>query len=209
MADTKQPESIQMVLFNAAPAPLKREMALLQRRAYPDADQTLDELPPPTALTIDDEVPRVHDAALDAISFYSRVGSTMISYAGVVRKTISHDGQQFAVAGLSCVMTDKDYWGRGFGSQTVVAATRWIEHSDTDFGIFTCDPPLAPFYERAGSWPVVPDVVLIGSAEEGALCSADLGKAVLMRLFSQKARSSEKRLRNTTINLDLPLGQFL
>jgi hypothetical protein len=115
----------------------------------------------------------------------------------------------FKIAGLSSVATDRDYQGRGFGLRTVAAATRWIEQSDTDFGIFTNDPPLADFYIRAGSWPVVPDVVLIGSRDEGALCSAALQKVVLMRLFSAEARAAASKLRCTTIDLDFPVGQFL
>ena len=210
MADSHQPHSLHSVSFNAAPASLQYEIALLHGRAYPEPDHLSGSPARTTLSTIrDDSVPRLHHAALDVMSFYLCVGTKMVSYAGVVRKTIDHDGDQFALAGLSCVATDKEFWGRGFGSRTVAAATRWIERGGMDFGIFSCDPPLGSFYERAGSWAVVSDVVLLGSAHEGALSSAYLDKIVLMRLFSQKALSCEARLRNTTIDLDLPLGQFL
>ncbi|MDJ1157924.1 hypothetical protein QNA08_06715 [Chelatococcus sp. SYSU_G07232] len=130
-------------------------------------------------------------------------------YAGVVRTTIRHAGQSFAIAGPSCVATDPAYRGRGFATRAVAAATRSIEHSDRDVGIFTCDPPLARFYARAGAWPVVPHVVLVGSRDEGALDSTPLGKAGLMRLFSAKARAAAEELSHTTIDLGLPVGQFL
>ena len=113
------------------------------------------------------------------------------------------------MAGLSCVATDPNFQARGFGLRTVAAATRWIEQSPVDFGIFTCDPPLAYFYARAGAWPVVKDVVLIGSRDDGALRSDLLGKAVLMRLFSAKARAAASTLSHTVIDLGLPVGHFL
>ncbi|HEX3349547.1 MAG TPA: GNAT family N-acetyltransferase [Acetobacteraceae bacterium] len=192
------PDSIQSVSYNEAPDALRREMALLQRRANSNIWRTPDETVPP-----------LHDAALDALSFYFCVDGKMVSYAGLVRKTLRHAGQMFKIAGLSGVATDRDYQRRGFGMRTVAAATRWIEQSDTDFGIFTCDPPLADFYIRAGAWPVVPDVVLVGSRDEGALCSVALQKVVLLRLFSAKARAAASKLSYATIDLDLPVGQFL
>jgi predicted N-acetyltransferase YhbS len=146
---------------------------------------------------------------LDALSFYLIADSRVVSYTAVVHKQITHGDETFWIAGLSCVATDPDYQGRGLGSRTVGAATRTIEHSTTDIGIFTCDPPLARFYARAGAWPVVPEVVLIGSRHDGALSSVFLQKVVLMRLFSAKAQAAAGRLCRTTINLDLPVGQFL
>jgi len=146
---------------------------------------------------------------LDALSFYLVAHGRVVSYAAVVHKQIRHGDATFWIAGLSCVATDPDYQGRGLGSRIVGAATRCIEHSTTDIGIFTCDPPLAAFYARAGAWPVAPDVVLIGSRHDGALSSVSLRKVVLMRLFSAKAQAAVGQLRQTTIDLDLPLGQFL
>jgi len=190
-------EAIQSIFYNQASDDLRREIALLQYRAEPNDDSTPDEL-----------TSSLHDPSLDAVSFYLMSEGLMVSYAAVVRKTIQHDGETFSIAGLSCVATDKAYQGRGFGLRTVAAATKWIEQSKADFGIFTCDPPLARFYALAGDWPVVADVTLIGSRDEGALCSASLQKVVLMRLFSAKAIAAAPRLRQTTIDLGLPVGQF-
>lgn len=189
---------VQSIPYNRAPPALRREMDLLQHRAQPDIGSMPNDAP--TSL---------HDATLQALSFYCHADGKMVSYAGVVSKTIRHGGQTFDIAGLSCVATDRDYQGRGFGLRTVAAATGWLERSNKDFGIFTCDPRLARFYARAGAWPVVPDVVLIGSRDEGALCSVSLQKVVLMRLFSAKAHGAAASLANTTIDLGLPIGQFL
>lgn len=192
------PNLIQSISYNQAPEALRREIAVLQHRAEPGASPMA-----VGAATFE------HHAALDALSFYSSADGAMVSYAAVVCKAIRHGGQTFNIAGLSSVATDPDYRRRGFGLRTVAAATRWIAQSNTDLGLFTCDPPLAYFYARAGDWPVLPDVVLIGSRDEHALCSMSLNKVVLMRLFSAKARAFASMLRHTSIDLDLPVGQFL
>src|SRR5262245_25943816 len=191
-------DELHVIPYNRAGDPLRRAIALLQHRVAPTT------VPLPG-----DPLPPEHDLMLDALSFYLLAGSRVVSYAAVVHKQIEHGAETFWIAGLSCVATDPEYQGRGFGSRIVGAATRYIEQSTIDFGVFTCDPPLARFYARAGAWPVAVDVVLIGSHDDGALTSMALQKVVLMRLFSAKAQAAAAQLRQTVINLDLPVGQFL
>ena len=191
------PGEIHVIPYNRACDQLRREIAFLQHRVAPAV------VPPPV-----DPIPPEHAPALDALSFYLMDDNRVVSYAAAVHKQIRRGDETFWIAGLSCVATDPDYQGRGLGSRVVAAATRYLEHSAIDIGVFTCDPPLAGFYARAGSWPAAPDVTLIGSHHDDALSSASLRKVVLMRLFSEKARAAAD-LRQTTINLDLPVGQFL
>jgi GNAT superfamily N-acetyltransferase len=188
---------IHAIAYNHTSEPLRRAIALLQHHAAPEI------VPPP-----DDPVAPEHDPMLEALSFYLAMDGRVVSYAAVVHRQIVHAGTPLRLAGLSCVATDRAYQRRGLGARTVAAATRCIEDSDTDIGIFTCDPPLAYFYERAGGWPIAPDVVLIGSSHPDALNSARLGKAVLMRLLSTRARTMAAALQTATIDLGLPLGQF-
>ena len=189
---------IHAIPYNRAGDALRRGIACLQYRAAPAAG------PPPS-----DPIPPEHDPVLEALAFYLIADSQIVSYAAVVYKQIIHADTTFWIAGLSCVATDPDYQHQGLASRVVGAATSSIEQSATDIGIFTCDPPLAGFYARAGAWPVVPDVTLIGSRHDGALSSVSLQKVVLMRLFSGKAQAAAAQLRQTVINLDLPVGQFL
>ncbi|AIW84792.1 acetyltransferase family protein [Bacillus mycoides] len=190
---------VQSTDYNQVSDALRREIALMLQRVWPDFDPLPEE-----------KIPETHLKEFNVRSFYSYIDGKLVSYAGVVRKTIHHKGQPFNIAGLSCVATDPDYHGQGLGLHTVTAATEWIEkQSDIDFGIFTCKPSLAPFYNRAGSWPVIPDVVLISRKDEDALSSASLEVVVLMLLFSKKAKSHKSMLRHTTINLDFPVDQFL
>jgi hypothetical protein len=150
----------------------------------------------------------LHGPEFDCLSFYIRLAGRVISYAAVASKTIDHAGHTFALGGLSSVMTDPAHQRRGLGSATVAAATRWMERSDLDVGVFTCDPPLAGFYAKAGAWPVVADVVLVGSRQHGALRSDVLEKVVLMRLLSGKAAAASA-WQATTIDLAIPVGGFL
>jgi len=192
------PGEVESVAYNESPDDLRRRFAWLRHRADPAARPVPGET-----------VSAQHDRALNAVSFYSCVDGDVVSYAAAVRKTIRHGERVFDIAGISSVVTDPAFRGRGFGARTVSAATRWIEHSGADFGIFTCDPPLARFYAWAGGWPVAPNVVLIGGRSQAALRSDTLGKAVLMRLFTRKALDAARILAGATIDLDLPDGQFL
>ncbi|MBM3534140.1 MAG: GNAT family N-acetyltransferase [Alphaproteobacteria bacterium] len=191
-------DGIEQVFYSEAPPDLRRRFALLRHRADPV-------LRPMPGETVRD----LHDPALSAVSFYTCSGEAVISYAAVLRKTIRHAAQTFEIAGLSAVLTDPEFRGRGFGRRTVAAATRWIGESGADLGLFTCDPPLARFYARAGAWPVAGNIVLIGGRSATALRSDMLGKVVLMRLFTPHAMAAEPVLSQATIDLDLPDGQFL
>jgi GNAT superfamily N-acetyltransferase len=192
-----QSNEIYAISYNHTNGPLRRAIAQLQHRAFSI-------LPPPS-----DVVTPEHDPMLNALSFYLIADGHVVSYAAVVYKAILYGDVEFEIAGLSCVATDPEYQGRGLGTRAVAAATRAIEHSAVDFGVFTCDPALVPFYIRAGAWQAAPDVELIGSQHAGALTSRGLQKDVLIRLFSEKAHDRAEQLFKATLNLDLPVGQFL
>ncbi|AGK47426.1 hypothetical protein BTI_1137 [Burkholderia thailandensis MSMB121] len=52
--------------------------------------------------------PLIHDPRLDAMSFYVSTSSNceVVSYAALVRMTISHAGKCLSIGGLSWVATD-------------------------------------------------------------------------------------------------------
>lgn len=107
--------------------------------------------------------------------------------------------------GLSCVATDPEYHGQELGLRTVPAATQWIEkQSDIDFGIFKCKL----FYNRAGVWAMILDMILFGSLDGGALSSESLDVVVLMRLFSEKAIANESHCVIPRFILILRLASF-
>ncbi|WGS45362.1 GNAT family N-acetyltransferase [Burkholderia sp. JSH-S8] len=192
------PDTVEAIRYGWASDALRHAFAALQCRVYPE---------PGSSGTPADVL--LHDPSFDCLSFYIGVAERVVSYAAAARKTIVHAGATLEIAGLSCVMTDPAWQGRGLGLRTVAAATRCMERSNLDIGIFTCDPHLVRFYAQAGKWEVARNVVVIGSRDEGALRSDTLGKVVLMRLFSARAIAAATTLGHATIDLDLPVGQFL
>lgn len=199
LTDLPAPSDLVYALpYNRAGAALRREIAWLQHRADPAVS------PAPR-----EPIPPEHDPALDALSFYIIADRRVVSYAAVVYITIRHDGEALLAAGLSCVATDPACRRRGLGWRVVAAATRSILDSTVDLGLFTCDPPLIPFYARAGGWQAAPDVVLLGNRHPGALTSIGLGKAVMMRLVSDRAQCMTTSLEHAVIDLNLPPGQFV
>jgi GNAT superfamily N-acetyltransferase len=186
---------VESIAYNLAPESLRREIDVLQALAYGPHQAEGGDAP-------------LHDPALNAQSCFIRCNGQVISYAGVVTKTVQHAGQLFVVSGLSCVATDPAYRRQGLARRVVATATSYMAHSGVDFGVFTCAPELVPLYARVGSWMMAPGVRLIGSRHAGALTSESLGVAVLMRLFSARAHAAAMTLLRGTIDLDLPDGQF-
>lgn len=189
---------VQTLLYDDASAPLRRAITSLVDAAYGSTDSTSDDAARP-----------LHAPGLHARSFFICIDGRVVSYAGVISKTIQHGGQSFTIAGLSSVATDPAHQRQGLATRVIATATRHIEQSGVDIGVFTCAPALAPLYAAAGSWPIAPDVVLIGSRAPGALSSAALDVVVLMRLLSDTARGAADNLLHGTIDLDLPVGEFL
>jgi GNAT superfamily N-acetyltransferase len=177
---------------------VRRDIALLMHRVWPDQ----------SAPSQGEAMPEEHDPELDVLCCFIYRGNRLLSYAAILNFTLSHAGQAFSVAALSCVATDPAYQNQGLSSLVVSAATRCIENSHADIGLFTCDPPLASFYAKAG-WPAVSGVAVIGSHDTGALSSTELGKVVLLRMLSEHAYDHAAAFANTTLSLGLPLGQFV
>lgn len=193
--------TVQSFPYNKATVALRKEIAGLLSTVWPDTD-----LPS----LIQNELPISHRAELAAQSFCCYTGDILVGYAAVIHKEIFHCEHRFMIAGLSCVATHPDYRGRGIGSAVVSAATEYLAaQNDIDFGIFTCHPDLAAFYQSAGGWEISPEIILIGSHDAGALSSKTLNVVVLLRLFSEKAQANKTLFCMEPINLDFPVGEFI
>ena len=124
----------------------------------------------------------------------------VVATADILSKHIVHDGEAFEASGLSAVVTDPAHRGRGYGHEVVVAARLEIERSGADLGIFTCDPPLLGFYERAG-WRHLPGTVVIGGTPDDPFPSDALDKVTLGGFFSPLALAQEQRFVRARIEL--------
>jgi GNAT superfamily N-acetyltransferase len=90
--------------------------------------------------------------------------------------------------------------GRGHGRRLVTAARDLIAGRGTDLGIFTCDRPLAGFYESAG-WQVLPETVLIGGTPDRPFPSDQFDKVTLAAFFTDHARRYAKTFDHARIAL--------
>lgn len=128
-----------------------------------------------------------HDPALRPWSMLLVQDGRVLSALTILSKRITHQGRPYAASGLSSVVTDAGARGHGHGRHLVEAARDTIARSGADLGLFTCDRPLRPFYERAG-WQELPGAVLVGGTREEPFPSDQFDKAVMACFFSDAAR---------------------
>jgi len=157
------------------PGALRLQMVALQDRAWP-----VDEPTGPAPW---------HDPALSPVSMLLVRGDRVLAALDVLSKTLDHAGERWAASGLSAVVTDEAERGHGYGGRLVVAARERIAGSGVDLGLFTCDPELRGFYERAG-WELLPGTTVVGGTREDPFPSDALGKITFGGFFSARAISS-------------------
>ena len=141
-----------------------------------------------------------HDSALSPISMTLVADGRVLASLDILSKQIEHAGERYAASGLSTVMTDVAARRQGHGRRLVGAARSAIAASGADLGIFTCDRPLAPFYESAG-WAVVPGAVLVGGTPEEPFPSDQWDKVTLAAFFSAKAQRGAESFAGARIAL--------
>jgi aminoglycoside 2'-N-acetyltransferase I len=151
----------------------------------------------------------IHDLSLDPICvmLLSKEGK-ILSYAAILSKSISHEGNTYQAAGLSCVATQPNQRYFGYGKKVVKVATKIInENKSIDLGLFTCDHNLIPFYSQCG-WKILKNSFLIGGSREEPFPSDVLGKTTLIRLLSNKAKENAVDFSKSPIYLELRKGDL-
>ncbi len=91
------------------------------------------------------------------VSIIMAEGNLVIAHTEVVWKTLEHDGQSYKMYGLSGVFTFP-FRKKGYGTQVVKAAKKYMEKSDGDIVLFPSSKQ--GFYEKAGFIPM-PNVALL------------------------------------------------
>jgi GNAT superfamily N-acetyltransferase len=88
-----------------------------------------------------------------ALGFLKR---RLVSRVGILQRTISVDGSRFSIGGISFVVTEPDYRGRGFASCLLASAVTFLRNPlQVPFGLLTCKPRLESLYSGLG-WLAVP-----------------------------------------------------
>ena len=106
----------------------------------------------------------------------------------ILSKPIVHRGETYAASGLSMVLTDQAVHRQGYGTRLVEAAREAMRESGADLAIFTCDTPIAPFYE-AGGFEVLTGSVLVGGTPAAPFPSDKFDKVTLAAFFTPRAKA--------------------
>lgn len=134
-------------------------------------------------------------------------GEQVLAYLAIPSTAIEHAGRTYRASGLSAVSTHPAHVRQGHASRLVSAAREWIEASDADLGVFTCDPPLVSLYETCG-WTHMPVTVVVGGTRAQPFRADTLGKATLMGFFSPAARAHRAAFEGTDVYLGLREGDL-
>jgi len=129
-------------------------------------------------------------------------GGIVLAALDVLSKVIVHAGRRYRAGGLSTVVTRPEARGRGHGRYLVTAARTAMAAKDLDLGLFTCDRPLQPFYERAG-WQALAGTVLVGGTRLSPFPSDQPGfdKVTMADFFSHEARRHRSSFQHARIEL--------
>ena len=141
-----------------------------------------------------------HDMALDPVWVLLVEDGTVVASLVILSKQITHRGESFQASGLSSVVTDRTRRGQGHGTRLATAGRVLVRARGADLGIFTCDRPLAGFYEHAG-WRVLPGTVLVGGTSDAPLPSDQFDKVTMACLFTDHARRRAGTFEHARIEL--------
>jgi len=117
------------------------------------------------------------------------------------------DGGIHLAFGLGSVVTMRSHRKKGYGQRVVQNATQYIKEQWADIGVFTCEPQLRAFYEKAG-WQAATGSPLVGGTSEKPLRSDELGKITLIQLFSARAKAQRKMITSVPIVIELGEGRL-
>ena len=123
-------------------------------------------------------------------------GQTVISYTGVVWRTIEHAGDFYRTYGLSCVFTFPAFRGREYGRRVVNAATAHIDAAgDGDIALLFTWSDRERFYQHCG-WESMPRTkILIGDRTRPQLHDF----LPMMRFLSAKGRAQRSTFDDTQL----------
>ena len=86
----------------------------------------------------------------------------LFSHAAAVTRSVECNGQTYSCGGLSAVLTYPAFRNQGYASQTVQAATEYLESASLDFALLWTLPDKEHFYSRFG-WEHHPSIrILVG-----------------------------------------------
>ena len=107
----------------------------------------------------------------------------LFSHAAAVTRSVECNGQTYSCGGLSAVLTYPAFRKRGYGSQTVQAATEYLNTASLDVALLWTSPDKEHFYGRFG-WEHHPSIrILVGPQESPEVYEA----FTMIRFLSERS----------------------
>ena len=141
-----------------------------------------------------------HDPALQPRCLTLLDDGQVLATLYILSKELDHGGQRYAASGLSTVVTDQTQRRRGYGRRLIVIAREAMRAAGADLAIFTCDVPLAPFYE-SGGYAALPGTVLVGGVPGDPLPSNRFDKVTLWHPFTSRAEAHAADFQGARVEL--------
>lgn len=91
--------------------------------------------------------------------FLGWMDDQLVGHLDLLEREIRIGTSIIRVAGIGGVITKQEWRGRGFASQLMESAHKFmVNNLDCDFGLLMCDEKVVPFYQSLG-WKLIPSVL--------------------------------------------------
>jgi GNAT superfamily N-acetyltransferase len=136
---------------------------------------------------------------LNPVHFVMAEGDTLLSYATLLRRSITLDGTDFDLHGFGNMFTFAPFRKKGYGSQILRSATDYIRRNGADVAGLYCDPSLEAYYAKEG-WTTTHGETRLGGPEK-----YHVYEPIRMMLFvSEKGQASQADFNRLPVYLDWP-----
>ena len=102
---------------------------------------------------------------LEPVHFVMAEEDSLLSYATLMKRHLSHAGQDYTIYGFGNMFTFAPYRTQGYGRKILQAATEFIRRSTVDVAILFCDKSLEKYYSAEG-WLTTPSPTYVGYSGE-------------------------------------------
>ena len=133
------------------------------------------------------------------VHFMMAEGESLLNYVTIMKRDISHAGQEYTIYGLGNMLTFAPYRKQGYGRKILHAATHYIYGSNVDVAILFCDKSLEKYYATEG-WVATRSPTYLGYPNEQILY-----EPLRMMLFvSEKGRAAQTDFETFPLHIDYP-----
>ena len=131
---------------------------------------------------------------LDPVHFVMAEGDSLLSYATIMKRDLSHAGHDYTIYGFGNMFTFAPYRKQGYGRKVLQAATNFIHESTVDVAGLFCDKSLEGYYALEG-WLATHSPTYLGYPEERRLYDP----LRMMLFISKRGKVAERDFENSPV----------